>query len=408
MSIPACVSASEFALATMLGEGWALPNDSGGPLTTSRICTDEICPLVGSMGENESKMLRSGGQSDDSPVVTKKKRVYKKRKSTHTARKEEKTALEAEITALEAKLESLKHALSFQPGEEDPTLLHKIAHNALLRNVIQKHHLVMANSQAMLVGTADHQADTVRPTEMYIYLAAGQAVRLETLSALQEPKLHYAKQFITQRSHGLHPTAEYFKEERYKTHGGDYCSVRFDRTSLCGVAGGVHAVFQAFNHALFNAEIVLSESFGNITIREDDFTDGTDNFSQMRLVAQTSYGVPIEHNLVHFSEFVDAGADSYALATADFVDEDDRLPYRPFERVRRDVTGVVLITSHKASPSSDPVVVLTRWTSTRIHGAPLLVPPQTLQAMRDVSGRVSDIILNCVKETLNLSTIVSS
>lgn len=131
--------------------------------------------------------------------------------------------------------------------------------------------------------------------------------------------------------------------------------------------------------------------------------DDLDNFSQMRLVAQTACGVPVENNLVHFSELVD---DSCALAMADFVDEDERFPYRPMERIRRDATAIALITSHKEpAESAEPVVVLTRWTFTRIHATELNVPTQTLRAMRDVS--ISDVIRNCVKETLrSISPIV--
>ncbi|KAG6595985.1 Phospholipid-transporting ATPase 2 [Phytophthora cinnamomi] len=328
----------------------------------------------------------------------KKRRVYKKRKATNTVRKEEKAALEAEIRALEIKLDALKFRESNQRGEEDPSLHSRIAHNALMRNLIQKHHLIVANSQAMLVSCVEHHSFDVRPTEMYIHLAADQTVRHETLSALREPKLQYARRFITQRSNGLHPTTEYFKEERFETPEGDYCNVRFDRTALCGVAGGVRAAFAAVKHVIFNAEIILSEASGNITIREDcDFGDNTEDFSHMRLVAQTSRGVAVENNLVHFSELVQADkGQSYALATMDFVDQDDRFPYHPLERIRRDATAIILLTPSQ----SESVVVMTRWVFTRIHGTKLDVPTRMLRAMRDVS--ISDTILSSMKETLNL------
>ncbi|KAG6963077.1 hypothetical protein JG688_00008322 [Phytophthora aleatoria] len=363
-------------------------------------------------------------QSDDtSSNPTKKKCVYKKRKSTHTVRKEERLALETEMRGLQAKLDSLKLRVLIQNGQEDASLRKHMMHNSVLRDAVQEHHLVAAKAQAMLTNCTQRQLYNIRPTESYIYLSPDQAQRCKTLRDLRRSKLQHARQFIQQRSVGLHPTAEYLNEERYETPEGDFCNIRFDRTCLRGVTGGVRAVFEALKQAIFNAEIVLSVASGNITVREDDNMDDIDDFSQMRLVTQSTLGLLVENNLVHFSELVlgEKDSDTYAVAAVDFVDEDDRFPYRPRDCIRRDAVSVVLLTSYTDTSSKDDTddscghtsseeecsenaVVLTRWTFTRICRTDFYVPTQTLREMRDRSGQVSDTILSCVRETLNLPT----
>ncbi|ETM35343.1 hypothetical protein L914_17732 [Phytophthora nicotianae] len=329
----------------------------------------------------------------------KKKRIYKKRKTTYAIRKEEKMALESQIRGLMAKINVLQLKTLLQQGGEDHLLHRQLKCNAVLRNNIQEQHLAVARVRAMLTGST-----AVRPTKMYIHLPADPTTRQEAMKALREPKLYYARQFITHLCLGLHPTANYFNEERFDTPEGDYCNVRFDRTSL-KVSGGVRAVYEALQTAVFNTEIILSEASGNITIREDDDIGG----SQLRLVAHTTSGLLVENNLVHFSEFSPAeGNGSYALTTVDYVDRDDRFPYRPHERIRRDAMSIVMATSQSiarkggraSEEDSDTVVVITRWTFTRICRTELNVPSQVLRQMRDVAGQVSDTLLNCVRETV--------
>ncbi|OWZ09631.1 hypothetical protein PHMEG_00017635 [Phytophthora megakarya] len=355
---------------------------------------------------------------DEQPL--KKQRTYKKRKSTHAVRREEKMALETEINALMTKLNVLQVRKLMQRGEADPSLSKQLDHNAALRDAVQEHHLMVARIHAMMENSVQRHSYSVRPTETYIHLVADPFRRHETLSALRRPKLDCASQFIRHRSLGLHPTADYFNEERYETSEGDFCNVRFDRTSLRGVRGGVQAVFQGLKHAIFNAEIVLSEAFGNITIREDDEMEDTGNFSQMRLVVQSTTGILVENNLVHFSDFVqtDENGNSFAIATTDFVDKDDRFPYRPHERIRRDAMAIILVTPHSNTTANNGdlgeyngrtfsdeesnLVVVTRWTFARIYRTELNIPPEVIRSMRDSSGQISETILNCVRETVGL------
>ncbi|OWZ14128.1 hypothetical protein PHMEG_00012433 [Phytophthora megakarya] len=110
------------------------------------------------------------------------------------------------------------------------------------------------------------------------------------------------------------------------------------------------------------------------------------------------------------------------VTTADFGDVDDVYPFRPQERVRRDATVSIFITSHvntKATHEAagdgygghnfseeegDTVAVVTRWAFTKIWNMDLNIRGQVLQEMRYLLSHVSGTILSCVRETIDWPT----
>ncbi|GMF24865.1 unnamed protein product [Phytophthora lilii] len=342
----------------------------------------------------------------------KKKRVYKKRKATHTIRKEEKQALEVEIEKLQKELELLKFKTLVQNGETAPSDKKRRAQSALLREAVQEQHLVLARAQAMLAGHSQQSLYRLHPTEMKIRLGLDRDERMRTLTALRGPKLQNARRFLMERTRGLSPTIPYFQEERYDTADGDYCVARFDVTPFRG-AKGVQEVFAALQQAVFNAEIIISESSGNITIRDDDDL-GDENLSHMRFVSQTQHGVQLETNIVLFSDCAQcklqhtflADDGRYAIMASDFVDEDERYPYRPNERIRRDSTTVTMVTSYrdntdvKSEGEGDLVVVVTRWALTIVRNPAIPISGNALDDLRNSQVRWADMMFNCVRQAL--------
>ncbi|ETI35204.1 hypothetical protein F443_18413 [Phytophthora nicotianae P1569] len=328
-----------------------------------------IMELTADSGTLESPPSSASASPSAAPQEPKKKRVVKKRKATHTIRKEQKAALEKEIEELQAKLENIKFRALVQQGEVSRSYHDKTVENAVLKVSIQDQHLVMAQVRALLSGQMQHQMSGVRPMETRICLSADREERRRVLHALRGAKLREAKRFLCARSSGIKPNTPYFQEERYESADGGYCIARFEITPLYGVKGGVRAVFDAVLQAAFNVEIIISETSGNITVREDDDMND-ESVSQMRLVSQTNRGVLVENNLVHFTEYAhgESGKGCYAVTSTDFVDEDELYPYRPLERVRRDMTAAMLV-SYLDSPKKgdkkedEPVVILMRWAS---------------------------------------------
>ncbi|KAG7389823.1 hypothetical protein PHYBOEH_007218 [Phytophthora boehmeriae] len=367
----------------------------------------------------------SGANSDpSSPFLTppdpenKKKRVYKKRKATNTIRKEQKAVLEKEIEALQRQLDEAKLQALAQQGEASYN--DQEVENAALRNSIQEQHVAMAQVRALLSGHTQQNMSNIRPMETRICLGINREERLKVLHALRGAKLKEAKRFLCARSHELNPTTPYFQEERCETKDGDFCIARFDITPLCGVKGGVRAVFDAVLQSAFNAEIIISESSGNITVREDDDMND-EHVTQMRLVSQTSSGALLETNLVQFAEFSchdndqdgDKDEDGYAIVATDFVDQDELYPYRPRERARRDVTAALLVTSyvktHKNRNSlereegdNERVVVFSRLLCSRICHKDLELSSQAQLELRETSIRYANNFLKCLQQMLGL------
>ncbi|KAG1686041.1 hypothetical protein DVH05_007181 [Phytophthora capsici] len=335
----------------------------------------------------------------------KKKRIFKKRKATHTIRKEQKAALEKEIEELQARLEDIKFQALVQQGEVSKSYHDRAVENAVLRESIQDQHLVMAQVRALLSGHTQHHISAVRPLETNICLSADREERRELLHALRQTKLREAKRFLRARSNGITPNTPYFQEERYETADGDFCIARFEITPLYGVKGGVRAVFDAVLQAAFNAEIIISETSGNITVREDDDMND-ESFSQMRLVSQTNGGVLLENNLVNFAEYSPEQKDKscYAMTTTDFIDEDELYPYRPLERMRRDLTAAMSISYVDAPNESEngSAISIMRWSCARIRHTDLNIPRETIQGIRENYIRTQGMFLNCVRQSLGL------
>ncbi|KAJ8506938.1 hypothetical protein ON010_g19026 [Phytophthora cinnamomi] len=303
-----------------------------------------------------------------------------------------------------------------ESGETPQSDEKRVAKGAVLREAVQEQHLVLARAQAMLAGHSQQSVFRLHPTETKIRLGRDRDERMRTLSALRAPKLQEGKRFLMERTRGLNPTTPYFQEERYDTPEGDYCIARFDVTPFRGARGGVQEVFAALQHAVFNAEIILSESSGQITIREDDEI-GDENLSHMRFVSQSPHGVPLETNLVLFSDWNRCDANNtnlaengrYAIMASDFVDEDEKFPYRPLERVRRDSTAVTMVTSYRDTPQTgeaegELVVVVTRW-ALNIVRRPDAIAANVWDDLRNLHMRWADLMFNCVRQALGLPII---
>ncbi|CAI5739992.1 unnamed protein product [Hyaloperonospora brassicae] len=345
------------------------------------------------------------------------KRLNKKRKATHAIRREEKLTLENKVAELEAALAEIKCRALLSQGHAAESCRETAVENAVLRECIQDHHMAIAHVQALVCGPPLHDASGVRPMEAKICLSADRVERRRVLHGLRRAKLRRVKGFLHERSYGMKTNTSCFQEERYESVEGDYFITRFEITPLRGVQGGVRAVFEAVLQAAVNIEIIISETSGNITVREDDDMYD-DSVSQMRLVSETKQGVLVENNLVHFSEYLQGkcgsdGDGDYAVSALDFVDEDMLYPYRPLERIRRDATTAMLLTSYREPRSTrgreqsknegEVVVVVTRWSRVRICHTEMDVSRKVLQELRANCVRSQDTFMNCVQEALGLS-----
>ncbi|GMF54098.1 unnamed protein product [Phytophthora fragariaefolia] len=192
------------------------------------------------------------------------------------------------------------------------------------------------------------------------------------------------------------------QENRFESVSGDFSVVRFDNAPL--PATTVKNVYDAIAHAVQNAEIIISELFGSITIREDTEIEAAD-VSQLRLVSSTSRGATVESNSVVFSKFVDGADGCFGIIAADFVDADELYPYLPAERVRRDAITIVMIQalpsgSTKPSSNEEKMVVGTRWTCMKLTHSGLEIPKDCLAELQESSMAWGDTMKKCIMQYL--------
>lgn len=273
----------------------------------------------------------------------------------------------------------------------------------------------------MVLNPQQQNISRVYPTKTPIVLGRDRAERHRTLMAMKGAKIREAWRFMTERCRHLDPHAAFYEEERFNSTEGDYCITRLDVVPLSGVPS-IQAIFNALQRSIANAEIIISEISGNITIREDD-DHGETSLMQARLVSKNADGSLIESNSVMFSEHF--AEEDQAIIVGDYVDEDEVYPYRPHERIRRDGTSIMTVTplyvdrcvnppragevhfgagSGRDADGKELVVILKRWAAWKFHHTDIPVAGDTIHRLRDNMGRWGEIMLDSIRQTLAYST----
>lgn len=361
---------------------------------------------------------------------------------------EEKEELEQQLEKLQAELLGLKYRAMFPhlsaARKDGASGVNPHSAGDVLRDAVKVQQLSLARVQAMLSGYVVRQQEVrtltptrhlilililgyqqrqhrVSPIQTPILLGRDPVQRRATLQALKDGKVAEATRFLTERTRGLDRTKAFFEEERFETDAGDFCVVQCDITPL-PKARNVKELFDVLFYFIFNVEIKITETLGSITVREDD-ESGDEGVSHHRLASRTQFGVPTEISTVHFSDFHEPSAENLFLGSgtivADFVDEDELYPYRPRERVRRDLTAVLTITperrrkqrrpnahnpnengTHNDNDDSDDdgvVVVLTRWMTIRSHRPQFPVSDEAALHLQSTLGGWTDEVVKALR-----------
>ncbi|KAF1779005.1 hypothetical protein GQ600_26622 [Phytophthora cactorum] len=201
-------------------------------------------------------MLQAERHLDEEKAPRRKTQV-KGKQTAYEARKEVKRDLVEKVKNLQKELGQLKFRLLVKQGE-----------NGELLEFIRKQHLVRAAMQAALTGHAQRSLDTLEPVQSVICLGTDQVERYNTLMTLKERQLANAERHLAARSRGLSPRSTYCQEECFDSAEGDYCVVRFETVPVWGAHS--KEVFDAMLGSVLNQEIILSEMFGCVAIREDN------------------------------------------------------------------------------------------------------------------------------------------
>lgn len=211
---------------------------------------------------------------------------------------------------------------------------------------------------------------------------------------IRAKRLPLSRAFLSRRCSALDIRKQYVEDQRFEASNGDYCVVRLSVDQFEG-ARSVREVFESLLFQYRNLEISMTEKLGTVMIREDDDDMHEESIGQNRLVGATAKNVLVETNTILFAECVDTDASSgggYGIISAEFVDEDELYPYQPNQRVRKDISTILQLTSYtqrvptKVAGEDDReelVVVLTRWMHTRLRQPEFRVSSSTLIELRE-------------------------
>ncbi|KAG6612574.1 uncharacterized protein IUM83_03448 [Phytophthora cinnamomi] len=340
----------------------------------------------------------------------------KKKPTAYVIRKERRRQLMEQANKLQELVDELKFRQLVKQGEVDKNNRRLERENALLKRIIQEQHIAFVAALGALNGHVQRSLSTLQPGQTMIHLGVDREVRHKALMELKDNKLDYAQRYLAARSHGLNPLTSHCQEERFDSRDGDYCYVRFENQPIRGA--NVSEVFHAILESVMNAEMFLSEMFGNISVREDNEFEDAES-SQIRLASATSVGTIVESNAVLFSKLQSEAGGGFGVMAIDFVDTDDLFPYNTETRVRADATSLVTARSlpnATRGTESDvtkigmeqPEVVVTRWTYLKIHRSNSNLSQDPEIEMKESSICWGDTAKRCVEQQLVHATTMDT
>jgi hypothetical protein len=176
---------------------------------------------------------------------------------------------------------------------------------------------------------------------------------------------------------------------RFEMDSGDFFSERLTITQFRD-ARSVKQIYDLLIFYYCNLEISISEKIGHITVREDD-DNGNKSITQNRLVSNTVRGLKVESNTITFAQFHERGEDkgrpeegNYGIIAMDYVDHDEKYPYQPQTRLRKDIVAVMEVRECTCSPGDDrTMVVLTRWVQNKLHRPSFPISLKDWHELRD-------------------------
>lgn len=236
--------------------------------------------------------------------------------------------------------------------------------------------MLFRRSRLFLHDKQQQTAHLVSPFGPGLRLSGTDAEREAILSGRRGVSVRIGRAYLAQRRQFLDDNCGAFSESSvFETPSGDCCISRFEAIPLrledeqrdaSATTDSVRRVMEALVRSLSNAELVISETSEFITIRQDG-----DSFAQHGSQCLSEHGVALQRVLstntqgsllveaeaASFVEFFERDADgirgAHGVMTTEVIEDDDRYPYQPDERVRRDVSSVIMVSSEQSSSRGD-------------------------------------------------------
>ncbi|TMW67093.1 hypothetical protein Poli38472_012209 [Pythium oligandrum] len=312
-------------------------------------------------------------------------------RSTYYDRKREITDLQDEAEALSAQIEQLK-------SERGDNCRSVFVENAMLHSRLHQSGLLLAEAHSLLSNRVTTQL--VNPLESYIHLPADREKRQQVLLTLRDAKLNAATEFMLQRTRYMDLRRVQRQLESSEAANGDYFVEQLVVIPFRG-RSDVRKVYDTLLLALSHQEFTVWENLGSTTYCESE-TYSDDSISQSHYLTLVQSDVKMEKNSALFRRFVDATdtlGTPHGLIVADSVDQDELYPYQPGERVRFDVTSIMLVCPCPIQgEEKEPVVSLVRWSRQRVHRPLCSIPQRAIDRIQDIVPRWGEVINQTVRE----------
>lgn len=246
------------------------------------------------------------------------------------------------------------------------------------------------------------------PIHEPIHLPYNREARLSLLRKSRQRRLRRAKLFFESRRPNLPACSVVREEHRFELSTGDFCASRFSAFHFKGIYS-TRRVFDLLRFYMSNVEISMTEKMGYLTIRENE--DSTiEGIAQNRLVSELDSGAKMESNTILFSDFKEAdaafpGSPEYGVLVIDSVDSDEKYPFRPADRVRKEIASIMEVRSHTKrslglGDSDERVTVLTRWMYSTLRRPSFPLATEDWIEMRDAMDRWGRTIQQTLMESL--------
>lgn len=312
----------------------------------------------------------------------------KKERSVHVVRKME---LLEKIATLEVRLAYLKGQTC--TGKHQNRILHPRVQNTILRNATIDNQLYLASAQSMV--SSFICAELAVPFHAYIHLTTVPEQRRATLQALKSQQLRMSRQYLQARTQHIDISRPHRVCEQFLTSVSNFCIVRFHLDQFPVALTSVTEVYETTLHYVSNMEIILTETMGDLVVREDD-DSGDKSVSQFRLVTTLAPGLVIDSNSVFYQSY-DANM-NIGIVASTHIDRDDIYPYQVNERLRQDATTALMIYQ------VDDWIVLCRWSYIQLHHpSSVNITDDALLYAQQRSGMFSDIFTQLIQQRLNIS-----
>ncbi|RLN86675.1 hypothetical protein BBJ28_00001755 [Nothophytophthora sp. Chile5] len=359
-------------------------------------------------------------------ISSRRSQPAKKRKATYVVRKEEATALRRQLETLQhqvAALKALAEHVAMGPNEHLRQLL---SVNRVLNEAIRSQQLVVAGAQSTMAEFQEKQSSNPLFTDVHLPQAWDQ--RRQLLLRLKDDMFARGCRYILERSRHLDLLKKHSSEQRFEDGQGAFCCERFELHHLVGVQS-VKQVYDATKFFQTNAEISLSEATGLVIVREDyDNVGGDDSVCNYRLISSYPNGLIAESNRISYTkyyehhELIDGPC---ALMVVKNVDSDGLFPYNSRERVRKDISAVLLIREvkcrkqrsvveerassklgscqgvDKEEDEEEVVVVIQRLTFMKAHQPDFELPTHVLHDFGDDVAHWGKVMAQTVREVIS-------